>query len=74
MHKNQFFYLSLDSDTDSDIENITYTKNKKTKQNNTGNQNYNTGNINNNSGNMNNYVPIALSQDYLNKVLNCMGM
>ena len=27
-----------------------------------------------NSGNMNNYVPIALSQDYLNKVLNCMGM
>ena len=27
-----------------------------------------------NSGHMNNYVPIALSQDYLNKVLNCMGM
>ena len=27
-----------------------------------------------NSGHMNNNVPIALSQDYLNKVLNCMGM
>jgi len=61
MHKNPFFYLSLDSDTDSDIENITYTKNKKTKQNNTGNQNYNTGNINNNSGNMNNN---SINQNY----------